>query len=334
MSAGAHNPIGFLKAYFGLIEPNYSSSVSSLPSNETQYLRGNSQFSVIGYGRNSTGAKIVGAALYLPNATLASGIYINLTAKFHNNVSVKLSTGNIGGNPYTFVNVTYRGNVTEGIFSHDGNYFLAFVYKGAAAVSEKGLVNIMTEEIQALGNGKTLSYPSSLVSSSQAGTALGVGIDSSVYFDANITNMSSVMHSLSGISGNSSFGSGYGPVSSQYLANVTGVGVTVFENASHHEIAVSSFVTFRNSTYPSSLFKLLNLRLGGDKNFSPTYHAGMLNSKQYFFVSGNLSANSSVKISLLVCDDGNSLIVQAVLSPVALTYVQMASLASAQISDL
>lgn len=337
VTAGADNPIAFLSAYFGLVMPNYTFTVNTLPSNETQYLSGNSQFSVIGYGESGAVGDIFGATLYLPKATLATGIYVNLTAKFQNNISVKLSTGTIGGNQYTFINFTHNGNVTEGIFSHDGNYFIAFVYAGGTGVSKTGFVKVMSEEINALGNGRTVSYPSKLVLPSQAGSALGIGVDSSVYFSANVTNMSSLIHAFSDIYGSNrtSAGSMAGTaISTQYAGNLTGAGVTVFGNTTRNEIAVSSFATFRSSTYSSSLYELLNLQFSSNQNFSSTYHSGTIGGKQYFFVSGNLSANLSAQISLLVCVDGNSLIVQAVMAPGPMTYTQMTAFASAQISDI
>jgi hypothetical protein len=334
ITAGAHNPIAFVRAYFGMLMPNYTQSGSPLPANETQYLSGNSQFSIIGYSEQTTGANIVGALLYLPNVTLATGIYANLTAKLHNNVSVQVSTGTIGSAPYTFANLTYNGNVTEGIFTHNGNYFLAFVYVGTTGVSKSSLVNVMTEEVHSLGTGTTVSYPSRLVTSSQAGSALSIGIDSTIYFSANVTNMSSVIRAFSGISGNTSVtGAGANTVGDQYLGNLTGAGATVFGNVSQHEIALSSFATFKSSTYSSSLYEALNTQFD-NSNYSSSYHSGVVSGKQYFFVNASVSNGSSAQISLLVCVDGNSLIVQAVLSPGAMTYTQMTAFAAAQISDI
>ena len=335
ITAGAHNPIAFASAYLGMLIPNYTQSGSPLPANETQYLRGNSQLSVIGYGEQNTGANIVGALLYLPNVTTATGIYVNLTAKLHNNVSVQVSTGTIGSEPYTFVNFTSSANVTEGIFTHDGNYFLTFVYAGTTGISKSGLVNLLTEEVHALGSGTTVSYPSRLVTSSQAGSALSIGVDSTIYFSANVTNMSSVIHALSGISANNSVsGAGASTVGNQYLGNLTGAGAAVFGNTSRNEIALSSFATFKSSTYSSSLYEVLNLQFSNNRNYSSSYHSGVVSGKQYFFVNANISNSSSVQISLLVCVDGNSLIVQAVLSPGALTIAQMTAFAAAQISDV
>ena len=335
ITAGAHNPIAFVKAYLGMLMPNYTQSGSPLPANETQYLNGNSQFSVIGYGENKTGANIDGALLYLPNATLATGIYVNLTAKLHNNISVQVSTGTIGSTPYTFVNFTNNGNVTEAIFAHDGNYFLAFVYAGSPGVPKSGLVAVMTEELSTLGSGTTVSYPAHLVTSSQAASAFGIGIDSTIYFSANVTNMSSVIRALSGLSGNASIsGASTSTVGNQYLGNLTAAGAAVFGNVSRSEIALSSFATFKSSTYSSSLYEALNIQFSGNKNYSSSYHSGVVSGKDYFFVSANLSNSSSAHISLLVCADGNSLIVQAVLTPGVMTYTQMTVFAAAQIADI
>jgi hypothetical protein len=329
VSGGAMNTIGLVDSFAGVF--NFTANTTAA-SNYTGFLTGSSDISFAGYSQNKTDAHLFSAIAFLPNVTVASHIYINFTAKLENNSSVAYSTGRIGSSPYVVANVTYRGNETQLIVANDGRYVILFVYSGKTGVSTSSFITLAGDEIQILGKGMTVSYPSQLVTADQMNTSIGSGFNSEVYAVANITGIGSLIGILEGNLTSSANSSSLNSAEMQYLQNITAAGIAIFGNPALKDMAFSSFITFNASSYPASIYQALDLEFSSNANY--THRSGTVSSEPYFYLSGNLSANSSVKITLLFCLDGKSLLVDGVMGTNIISLDGMVSLAAAQINDI
>ncbi len=286
--------------------------------------------SAIGYRESGTGSTLFSLYVDYPNSTAASDAYANITSSLQLNSSIHLSSGTVSGAAYTYANVTGGVNATQLIYSHSGTYLFGFVYDGATAVSESGMVNLVKNEISVLGTTSS-SYPSQLVTTAQVNSALSLSMNSYAYALANITNASSLLNTYGTSTANLT---GAGMIESQSIGNITEVGFTTMGDQASNVTMGSAFVSFKIATYPSALYEDLNSIIGSNSFYSQSYHTGTVSGKQYFYFNTNVSSNSSAKISLLFCVDGNTLIVQYVISSTLYNYQQMTGLAAAQISDL
>ncbi len=286
--------------------------------------------SVIGYRESSTGSNLFSLYLDYPNSTAASDAYANITASLQLNSSIHLSSGTVSGTAYTYANITGGVNATQLIYSHSGSYLFGFVYDGATAVSESGMVNLVKSEISVLGTTPT-SYPSQLVTTAQVNSALSLSMDSYAYALANITDASSLLNTYGASASNLT---GTSMIENQFIGNITEVGYTTMGDHASNVTMGSVFVSFKIATYSSTLYEDMNTYAGTNSLYSQSYHSGTVGGKQYFYFNANASSTSSAKISLLFCVDGNTLIIQYVISSTPYNYQQMTGLASAQVSDL
>jgi len=348
---GESNALSLIYAEYGITAPpnsmGYSSTgpIPNLTQNGTAVLKGNAQVSVIGYHESSGTGRLMGLYLYLPNSTIASSLYLYISATIQHNSSVSVKTGTIGTVPFIFGNSTIRGNVTEAIISQDGNYVISFAYMNTAGVPESSLVALMTAELNALGKGVTLAYPSELVSTSQINSALGMDANSSSYVYVNISDMQELM-SLSSLTGTGNNQLTHLAIAEkEMINNVTGMGLVAFGDAGMHEMAVSGYITFNTSTYPSTIYQLLTTAMASNSTVAKTLHQGTVDGKQYFYVNismpvygfSNMSGPTVVSyynISIAVSLDGNALLFAIVMSRSVVGYGPLSSVLSSQISDL
>ena len=330
VAGGEHNIPGFVNTYAALAGVSSNSSQLLIPPNETYLLEGSIQLSLMGYSQNKTGAHLFSAIGFMPNSTMASEIYLNFSAKIEQNTSVSVSKGTINGYPYVLANATYNGNETEIMLTNYGRYVIFFVYYGKSGVNGSSMMTLTKDEMTVIGSSTTLSYPSQLVSMNQMNSTIASGFNSEIYAVANVTGLRSLFNTLENTSTTSNYTSN--AIEREYIDNITALGLAVFGNPTAKEFALSSFVTFNSSVYPSSIYEALNANFMSNHNF--TYHSGTIDGKQYFYISGSISSNSTVNISAIFCLDGNSLIVGAVLGPETMSLSQMTSLASIQISDI
>ena len=329
LSGGSTNPAGLVGSYAELF--NYTAN-ATIASNYTGFLSGSSEMSIAGYSQNKSDAHLFSAIAFLPNVTVASQIYINFTAKLESNSSVVFSTGKISGSPYVAANVTYNGNETQLIVANYGRYVILFVYSGKTGVSTGSFVSLVKDEMAILGNGLVVTYPSRLVTTAQLNSTVGTGFKSEIYAVANITGLRSLIGSLESNITTSVNSSSVSSAETQYLENITSASIALFGNQVSKEIAFSSFITFNASSYPAFIYQALNLDLGSNANY--THQSGTVAGNQYFYISGNLSANSTAKISLIFSLDGKSLLVDGVIGAGAISSSGMVALVTAQLTDM
>jgi hypothetical protein len=332
---GAENPLGLLAVYAEL--SGSALNATGIGSNYSEFLTGGLQLSMADYSQQGTDAQLMGAMAFLPNSTLSSEIFANLTQAIESNSSLSVSNGQIGGSNYTLANATYMENETQLILTDSGRYVVLFVYEGSTGVSGSELITLTTEQLKILGNGSTVVYPSQLVSLAQLNTTIGTGFGSEIYAALNATDLGAHWASLpvGNLPTNSTVtfnASSLSPIAMQYLDNITTVGLAIFGGSALNESAFASFVSFNGSTSSASLYEALNLVFGASSNY--TYHSGTIGSSPYFYVAGNLSANSTGMISLVICLENNSIIVAGVLGSSVTSYSPLVALTTDQIADL
>ncbi len=325
VSAGTQNPEALSLEYAHLLS---NISISQIGLSYQSYPAGASG-SLIGYSEHSSGSTLVSFYVDYPNATAASDAYSNITALLQLNSSIHITAGTVSGASYTYANMTGGVNATQVIYSHSGNYLVGFAYNGASAVSESGMVNLVKNQIAVLGSASSSGFPTQLLTEAQLNSALSINADSYAYAIVNVTDLGSLLNTY----GNSS--SSLGSVATdQFVGNITEAGIVSFGDQANNVTAGSSFVSFKSTTYSSALYELFNTYVTSNSTYSPSYHAGTVGGRQYFYFNASVSPGSAAIISVLVCVDGNSLIVQYAIGSSAYGYQQMSGLASAQISDL
>ncbi|NNN17359.1 MAG: hypothetical protein HKL79_03225 [Thermoplasmata archaeon] len=332
---GGENPLGLLTAYAAL--SGFPLNTTGTGSNYSAVLAGSSQLSTADYSQQGTGANLMGAVAFLPNATIASEIFTNLTTAIESDSSLSFSQGQIGSSNYILANATSMGNETQLILTESGRNVVLFVYAGITGVSGSAMTTLASDQLQVLGSGSTVAYPSQLVSFAQLNTTIGPGFNSEIYAAINTTDLGALWAAVPAgnlsVNSTGSFNaSSLSPIEMQYLDNITGLGLAVFGGPASNGSAFSSFVSFNASTYSVSLYEELDLVYSSSSNY--TYHNGTIGSSPYFYIAGNLSANSTGKISLVFCLENNSILVDGVLGSSVTSYSPLVALTTDQIADL